>query len=200
MVVAFSSLHPPWPLHHLWMRPPPPKPSNPIMKGMRGDAQQDALMALALVQATSLLCSLLPDQPGKPVARSTRVIDPHMHTHTHHTHAHIHHTSHAHTSRDRDPNIMSRSDHSVLLSQGTEMSYAIKLVDKSLHWEDRGIDVRDSTTCSAFEMVIFVCLEPCGPGRLPSCGCAGEGGSGEEHHHVSTGRHKDWSNQVSHPN
>eukprot|EP00731_Ephydatia_muelleri_P009456 Em0005g42a len=44
------------------------------------------------------------------------------------------------TSRDRDPNVMSRSDHSVLLSQGTEMSYAIKLVDKSLHWEDRGID------------------------------------------------------------
>lgn len=44
------------------------------------------------------------------------------------------------TSRDRDPNIMGRSDHSVLLSQGTEMSYAIKLVDKSLHWEDRGMD------------------------------------------------------------
>ena len=54
------------------------------------------------------------------------------------------HISRDHTpsSRDRDPNIINRSDHSVLLSQGgTEMSYAIKLVDKSLHWEDRGMEV-----------------------------------------------------------
>ena len=37
---------------------------------------------------------------------------------------------------------MSRADHSVLLGQSSEMSHCVKLVDKSWHWEDRGVDVR----------------------------------------------------------
>ena len=42
---------------------------------------------------------------------------------------------------------MSRTDHSVLLGQSSEMSHCVKLVDKSWHWEDRGVDVRGDTKC-----------------------------------------------------
>lgn len=42
--------------------------------------------------------------------------------------------------REREGGVMSRTDHSVLLGQSSEMSHCVKLVDKSWHWEDRGVD------------------------------------------------------------
>lgn len=41
--------------------------------------------------------------------------------------------------RDRDPG---RQDHSVFSSQSNEMSHSVKLVDKSWHWDDKGMEVR----------------------------------------------------------
>ena len=137
------------------------------------------------------------------------------------------------------------------------MSYAIKLVDKSLHWEDRGMDVSrlgghhlmtdpfppppslpsssppppslpssslpsSSLPSSSPPLLLpspplppplpllplpplppppppLSYLEPNGSRRLPCSGCAGEGGCGEEYHHVTASRHQNWSNQVSHP-
>lgn len=38
--------------------------------------------------------------------------------------------------------MLSRPDHSVFLGS-SEMSHCVKLVDKNMHWEDRGMDVWD---------------------------------------------------------
>ena len=39
------------------------------------------------------------------------------------------------------------SDHSVFLSQSSEMTHSVKLIDKTWHWEDKAIDVRNLSFC-----------------------------------------------------
>lgn len=39
----------------------------------------------------------------------------------------------------------STAEHSVFLSPSSEMTHSIKLIDKNMHWEDRGVDVSDTS-------------------------------------------------------
>ena len=38
---------------------------------------------------------------------------------------------------------VSAADHSVFLSQTSEMSHSVKLIDRNLHWEEKGSDVSE---------------------------------------------------------
>ena len=40
------------------------------------------------------------------------------------------------------------TDHSVFLNQASEMNHSVKVIDKNLHWEDKGMDV--SKSCGGY--------------------------------------------------
>lgn len=54
----------------------------------------------------------------------------------------------------------SSADHSVFLAQPSEMNHSIKLIDRHLHWDDKGTDVSSESCVCVCKLILLGTLEP----------------------------------------